>query len=72
MHRSLRLASLAQTLTIQAEQLRISRRQQAKELPRKAPVKMLIPLVFLIFRALFVVLLGPSDLAILDAFKGIA
>ncbi|MDH4207272.1 MAG: type II secretion system F family protein [Anaerolineae bacterium] len=52
--------SLARVLHIQSEQMRIRRRQRAEELAHQAPIKMMIPLVFLIFPALFVVLLGPA------------
>ena len=64
--------NISDTLTIQAEQLRIRRRQYAEELARKAPVKMLLPLVFLIFPALFVVILGPAMLAIVRMFRNLA
>lgn len=52
--------SLTDTLLTIANQMRIRRRQQAEEQAHKAAIKMLIPLVFLIFPALFVVILGPS------------
>jgi tight adherence protein C len=52
--------SLSETLVIQAEQLRQQRKFRAEEKAHKAAVKMLIPLVALIFPALFVVILGPA------------
>lgn len=52
--------SLAKVLRIQSEQMRVKRRQRAEELAAQAPVKMMFPLVFLIFPAILIVLLGPS------------
>lgn len=54
--------SIAKVLRIQAEQMRIKRRQRAEELANQAPIKMLIPLTFLIFPSIFIVLLGPAVL----------
>jgi tight adherence protein C len=52
--------SIAKVLPIQAEQMRIARRQKAEETAREASIKMLFPLVFLIFPAMFAVILGPA------------
>ncbi len=52
--------SIAKVLRIQSDQMRIRRRQRAEEKAHQAPVKMLFPMVFLIFPAIWVVLLGPA------------
>jgi tight adherence protein C len=52
--------SIAQVLHLQARQIRIARRQKIEEIARQASIKMLFPLVFLIFPAMFAVILGPA------------
>jgi tight adherence protein C len=52
--------SIGKILRIQSDQMRIKRRQRAEEAAHKAPIKMLIPMAFLIFPSLFVVILGPA------------
>ncbi len=57
--------SMAKVMRIQSEQMRIRRRQRAEEKAHQAPVKMLFPMVFLIFPAIYVVLLGPAILVVM-------
>jgi tight adherence protein C len=59
--------SIVETLRIQADSIRVKQRQRAQEQAMKAPVKMLIPLVFFIFPALLVVLLGPAAVMIFSS-----
>ena len=61
--------SVAQALRAHAESMRIRRRQRAEQLARKASVKLAFPLVFLIFPALLVVLLGPSGVILMKALS---
>ncbi|MBS1849022.1 MAG: type II secretion system F family protein [Actinobacteria bacterium] len=60
--------SIGQVLRGQADEMRIKRRQLAQERAQKAPVKMLIPMVFCVFPSLFVVVIGPAIISIRHAF----
>lgn len=59
--------SMAKILRVQSDQMRVKRRQRAQEKAQQAPVKMMIPMVFLIFPSIWIVLLGPAVLKIKDA-----
>jgi tight adherence protein C len=58
--------SLSKTLRQQASDVRIRRQALAEERANKAPVKMLFPTVFCIFPVLFVVVLGPAILSLME------
>ena len=60
---------ISRVLQEQAAALRTYRRQQAEESARTAPVKMLFPMIGLIFPALFVVILGPAVPTVVGLFQ---
>lgn len=57
--------SIAKILRVQSDQMRVKRRQRAQEKAQQAPIKMMIPMVFLIFPSIWIVLLGPSLIILL-------
>jgi len=59
--------SIAQALRVHADTMRTKRRQRAEEAAAKTTIKLVFPLVFCIFPAMFVVLLAPSMYSFLDA-----
>lgn len=61
--------SVAESLRIQSEVMRMKRMQRAEEIAAKVPVKMLIPLIFFIFPALLSVLIGPAVIQISAMFS---
>jgi tight adherence protein C len=60
--------SMSKVLRIQSEQMRVRRRQMAEEAAHKAPVKMIIPMAFLTFPSIFIVLLAPAAFSMADTF----
>lgn len=57
--------SIAQSLRVHSDDLRMKRRQRAEEMAAKTTVKMVPPLVFFIFPALMVVILGPAIITLI-------
>jgi tight adherence protein C len=58
--------SLGRVLRAQALSLRVRRRQRAQELARRAPVKLVFPLVLLIMPTFFIITLGPVAVRFFD------
>jgi tight adherence protein C len=63
--------SVAKTMRVHGDTLRTQRVQQVEEEAAKTSVKLVFPLVFFIFPSLFVVLLGPAVLLMIDSYHDI-
>jgi tight adherence protein C len=61
--------SLSKVLRIQSDQMRVKRRQRAEELAHQAPVKMIIPMAFLTFPSIMIIMLAPAGFQIATAFR---
>ncbi len=58
--------SISKILRVQSDQMRVKRRQRAQEKAQQAPVKMMLPMVLLIFPSIWIVLLGPSIIILMS------
>ncbi len=58
--------SMSKILRVQSDQMRTKRRQRAQEKAQQAPVKMMIPMVLLIFPSIWIVLLGPAVIQVMN------
>lgn len=63
--------AIASVLRIQAKQMRIKRRQRAEEKAMKLPVKVLFPLMLCILPVLFIVIIGPAIINVMNNFMGV-
>jgi len=63
--------SVATALRVHSDTMRTKRRQRAEEAAAKTTIKLVFPLVLFIFPAMFVVILGPAVLHILEQMKGL-
>jgi tight adherence protein C len=63
--------SIAQALRVHSDTLRTKRRQRAEEAAAKTTIKLVPPLVFFIFPAIFVVVLGPAMIHLINELGGI-
>jgi tight adherence protein C len=61
---------IAQVLRIQSSEMRVKRRQRAETKAQQVPVKMTVPLIFCILPCLFVAVMGPAAISVMDNFSG--
>jgi tight adherence protein C len=60
---------IANVLRIQSSEMRTKRRQRAEEQAQKVPVKITVPLIFCILPCLFIAVMGPAVIHIMDSFS---
>ena len=60
---------VAQVLRVQSAEMRVKRRQRAEEKAQQVPVKITVPLIFCILPTLFIAVMGPAVLNIMDNFS---
>ncbi|GAA1141238.1 type II secretion system F family protein [Nesterenkonia lutea] len=63
--------SIAGVLRTQADEMRLKRRQRAEEKAQKIPVKVLAPLMLFILPVIFIVVMGPAAINIVETFSGL-
>jgi tight adherence protein C len=61
---------IANVLRVQSSEMRVKRRQRAEEKAQKVPVKITVPLIFCILPCLFIAVMGPAVIHIMDSFAG--
>ena len=61
---------IAQVLRVQSSEIRVKRRQHAEEKAQQVPVKITIPLIFCILPTLFIAVMGPAAIGIMEQFGG--
>jgi tight adherence protein C len=61
---------IANVLRIQSSEMRTKRRQRAEEMAQKVPVKITVPLIFCILPCLFIAVMGPAAIHVMDSFAG--
>ena len=60
---------IAQVLRVQSAEMRVKRRQRAEERAQQVPVKITVPLIFCILPTLFIAVMGPAVISIMDSFS---
>jgi tight adherence protein C len=60
---------IGQVLRVQSSEIRVKRRQRAEEKAQQVPVKITIPLIFCILPCLFIAVMGPAVISIMDSFS---